>query len=147
MITDSAMSPHCALGLFLICVVFYVGLRPLGDRNYGGVASGFRWLFWLIPLWLLVMLPTADWLSEQRWRRVLALLLLARFDAVGALPAANPWTHPWIYQCLLSWQIRRVAKQFMDNPYQSPAQDDAPRGGTVTSGSRTTGVLRALVCG
>jgi hypothetical protein len=92
-----------ALGLLLIGLVFYAGLRPLGDRNYGGVASGFRWLFWLTPLWLLVLQPAADWLAESRWRQGFALLLLAVSMLSVALPVGNPWTHPWIYQCVLAW--------------------------------------------
>jgi hypothetical protein len=86
------------LGLTLVCLVFYVAFRPLEDRNYGGVASGFRWLFWLIPLWLLVMLPAADWLADRKRRMALGLLLLAASMFSAAVPVTNPWTHPWIYQ-------------------------------------------------
>ncbi len=88
------------LGLWVVCVVFYVGMRPLGDRNYGGVASGFRWLFWLIPLWLMCLVPAADWLAERRWRQVLGLSLLAVSIVSATIPAQNPWTHPWIYRWL-----------------------------------------------
>ena len=37
--------------------------RPQDDRNYGGMTSGFRWMFWFAPLWLLAMLPAADRLA------------------------------------------------------------------------------------
>src|SRR5262249_48506377 len=39
-----------------VCLVFYL-LRPIEDRNYGGVSAGFRWMFWFAPLWLVTMLP------------------------------------------------------------------------------------------
>jgi hypothetical protein len=92
-----------AIGLFTVCVVFYVGLRPLEDRNYGGVASGFRWLFWLTPLWLLVMMPAADELAERRETTVLGFVLLAVSMLSVTLPAANPWSHPWFYHGVLRW--------------------------------------------
>src|SRR6185312_8855113 len=69
-----------ALGLLIasvsaVCLAFYL-MRPLEDRNYGGMNSGFRWVFWFAPLWLVAMLPAADALSTRRWTRGLAYLLL-----------------------------------------------------------------------
>jgi hypothetical protein len=90
------------VGLFVVCVVFYVALRPLEDRNYGGVASGFRWLFWLIPLWLLVLVPAADGMAERRSGRILGFVLLGASMLSAALPASNPWSHPWLYQCVMA---------------------------------------------
>ena len=46
----------------LACLAFYLG-QPQINRNYGGVTSGLRWMFWLAPLWLLTMLPAADALA------------------------------------------------------------------------------------
>ena len=83
--------------LTLVCLTFYVG-RPLADRNYGGVAIGFRWMFWFIPLWLIAMLPAADVLSGHRWGRVLAIVLLAVSVISVSCRPLNPWSHPWIYQ-------------------------------------------------
>lgn len=90
-----------ALVLFGVCVFFYVFLRPQGDRNYAGVCSGFRWLFWLIPIWLMTCVPAVDWLSETRGRRILAITLLFFSVVSVTVPASNPWTHPWIYQWVL----------------------------------------------
>ncbi|MCC9609083.1 hypothetical protein LOC68_07010 [Blastopirellula sp. JC732] len=90
--------------LTIVCVLFYI-FRPLKDRNYGGVCSGFRWLFWLIPLWLVMLRPAADWCAERRWARWLAALLLLISAVSAAYPALNPWVHPWIYryQEYLGW--------------------------------------------
>ena len=83
--------------LSVLCVSFYVG-RPVIDRNYGGVSCGLRWAFWLIPLWLLCLIPTAErWLQTASGRAAaLALLMLSTFSAAYA--SANPWSHPWLFQ-------------------------------------------------
>jgi hypothetical protein len=82
-------------GVSLVCIVFYL-FRPLGERNYGGMTSGFRWVFWLVPLWLLSMLPAVDLLSKRRWTRALALVLMALSVLSASYPTWNPWTNPWI---------------------------------------------------
>ena len=87
-----------------VVIGFYIA-RPLVDRNYGGVTCGPRWLFWLIPLWLLCLLPAADAIAPSRLCRGMALAALA----VGVLSATygsfNPWSHPWIfdYWSYLEW--------------------------------------------
>lgn len=83
--------------LTVVCILFYI-FRPLKDRNYGGVTSGFRWLFWLIPLWLIMLRPAVDWCAERRWARWAATILMAFSAASAAYPALNPWTHPWMYR-------------------------------------------------
>jgi hypothetical protein len=86
------------VSLTIICVVFYIGLRPQSDRNYGGMSNGFRWMFWFAPLWLTTMLPAADWLSRSRGRQALGLTLLAFSVLSASYPTWNPWTHPWLYR-------------------------------------------------
>ncbi len=88
------------LGLMAVCLVFYIGLRPQGDRNYGGWTSGLRWLFWLTPLWLLLLLPAWERIEHSRFGRAVALVLLALSCLSAAYPTWNPWTHPWIYNAL-----------------------------------------------
>ena len=82
-------------GISLICIIFYM-FRPLNQRNYGGMTSGFRWVFWLTPLWLVSMLPAVDILSKRRWTCGLCLVLLAFSVLSASYPTWNPWTHPWI---------------------------------------------------
>lgn len=80
----------------IVCVTFYICfVKPL-DRNYGGMTSGFRWVFWFAPLWLLAMLPVADWLAPKRWGRGLGYVLLAVSVISVSYPIWNPWTHPWL---------------------------------------------------
>ena len=82
-----------------VVIVFYLS-RPQLDRNYGGTSSGFRWVFWLAPLWVAAAVPAADWLSRGRSGRLLALALLGLSVVSVAFPTWSPWTTPWIQQWL-----------------------------------------------
>ena len=88
----------------LVCLVFYL-TRPQLDRNYGGMTSGFRWMFWFAPLWLVAMLPAVDWVARRKWTRAVALGLLALSVLSVCYPTWNPWTHPWMLDWLhyLGW--------------------------------------------
>jgi hypothetical protein len=84
---------------FLLSVVVFA-FYLWKSNNYGGWTSGPRWFFWLIPLWLLAMIPAADRLSRCRWGRGFAYVLLTFSALSAAYPAWNPWRHPWIYNLL-----------------------------------------------
>jgi hypothetical protein len=90
----------------IICLVFYIGLRPQDDRNYGGMTSGLRWAFWLAPLWLVTIIPAADRLARSRFGVSVAIVLLTFSILSASYPTWNPWTHPWIYNWLVwtGWQ-------------------------------------------
>ncbi len=83
------------LACTVICLAFYV-TRPLEDRNYGGTATGFRWVIWFSPLWLYAMLPAADAMAGHRSRRMVAAGLLAISVLTASYPTWNPWTLPWL---------------------------------------------------
>jgi hypothetical protein len=98
--------PWRALAVFiavlsLVCLAFYL-TRPQIDRNYGGMTSGFRWMFWFAPLWLVALLPAADWLSRSRLGRGAGVVLLAASAMSATYPTWNPWTHPWLWNFLTS---------------------------------------------
>ncbi|MEQ8789767.1 MAG: hypothetical protein RIC55_25965 [Pirellulaceae bacterium] len=84
------------LSLTLVVLAFYIA-RPLADRNYGGVTTGLRWMFWFAPLWLICLLPAADLASRHPLFRGTALLLLTLSVVSAMYGAANPWTHPWLF--------------------------------------------------
>ncbi|MFH1269366.1 MAG: hypothetical protein ABIK89_26860 [Planctomycetota bacterium] len=88
----------------LVCLLFYL-TRPQDDRNYGGMTSGFRWMFWFAPLWLVAMLPAVDAVANRKWLRTGALVLLGLSVLSASYPTWNPWTHPWILDWLhyLRW--------------------------------------------
>ncbi|MFM7108124.1 MAG: hypothetical protein ACKOZU_05920, partial [Planctomycetaceae bacterium] len=76
-------------------IAFYLA-RPQADRNYGGMTSGFRWAFWLAPLWVAAAVPAADRLARSRIGRGLGLALLALSVVSVAYPTWSPWTRPWL---------------------------------------------------
>lgn len=89
-----------ALGITLstlVCMVFYLSRTQI-DRNYGGTASGFRWVFWFAPLWSAMTLPVVDWCARRCWSRAVCLLLLAGSVVSVTFPTWNPWTLPWLTQ-------------------------------------------------
>ncbi|MFM8273052.1 MAG: hypothetical protein ACKODX_12060 [Gemmata sp.] len=86
--------------LVLSVVLFCFYLTRTQSYNYGGNTSGPRWLFWLIPLWVLAVPPAADRLARGRVGQLLCAALLG-FSVLSAFyPAWNPWRNPWILQLL-----------------------------------------------
>lgn len=85
------------IAITLIVLAFYL-TRPQMDRNYGGGTCCLRWLIWLTPLWLLNLLPAADWLGKSRGGQAFAIALLAISVFSAHYAADNPWNHPWIYE-------------------------------------------------
>jgi hypothetical protein len=69
-------------------------------RNYGGSTQGLRWLFWLIPFWLILLPPGVEAGEARRWVRWLALLALAVSVFSVGYALRSPWSHPWILDAL-----------------------------------------------
>jgi hypothetical protein len=90
--------PRFFFVLSAVLSVVVVGFYIYQSENYGGWTAGPRWLMWLLPLWLLTMLPAVDALSRRRWGRALAGVLLVLSVLSASYPAWNPWRHPWIYR-------------------------------------------------
>jgi len=88
------------LGVTVVVLAFYILVLDDRKRNYGGWTSGPRWLIWLTPLWLVALLPVADWLARRRWGRVLGYALLAVSVLSVSYPEYSPWRHPWLYNFL-----------------------------------------------
>jgi len=85
--------------LTIVLLAFYTW-NPMA-RNYGGSTQGLRWLFWLIPFWLLLLLPTGVETGQYRgWVRWLSLLALSVSVISAGYALHNPWTHPWILDAL-----------------------------------------------
>ena len=84
--------------LTVVVLAFYATTTKA--RNYGGSTQGLRWLFWLIPFWLL-LLPRGVAAGQHRgWVRKLSLLaLLFSILSVG-YAMRNPWSHPWVQDAL-----------------------------------------------
>ncbi len=79
-----------------VCIAFIL-YKWKTYGNYGGMTSGLRWVFWMAPLWLVVMLPAVDWLAKRAWTRGVALVLLVVSVLSASYPLWNPWSHPWLW--------------------------------------------------
>jgi hypothetical protein len=89
-----------AMTLVVSLVVFAFFLTRTQSYNYGGFTSGPRWLFWLIPLWVLGVVWTADRLAPYRLGRATCVVLLGLSVFSVFYPAINPWRAPWILQLM-----------------------------------------------
>ena len=84
--------------LTVVMVAFYTW-NPKA-RNYGGMTQGLRWLFWLIPLWLLLLPKGVEGGQTSSWARGVMLLALAISVISVGYAMRNPWTHPWMLDAL-----------------------------------------------
>ncbi|MFN8008667.1 MAG: hypothetical protein U0V70_16915 [Terriglobia bacterium] len=86
--------------LTLLMLVFYTFFA--GQRNYGGMSNGLRWLFWLIPFWLFFLPEGLRGCELNRSSRGWALACLL-ISAVSVFYATrNPWSRPWLHEWLFS---------------------------------------------
>jgi hypothetical protein len=84
--------------LTTVLLEFYTG-NPLA-RNYGGSTQGLRWLFWLIPFWLLLLIKGVEWGQGRPALRMLALVALGLSAMSVGYAMRNPWSHPWILDAM-----------------------------------------------
>ena len=92
--------------LTLAMVVFYT----LQTNNYGGNCQGARWLFWLIPFWLLTLPAVVRQVLQVRPYRWLAyLLLVVSLSSVGfalsghkEIGRPGPWSSSWLHLAMRS---------------------------------------------
>jgi hypothetical protein len=89
-----------AMTLVISLTVFAFYLTRTQSYNYGGNTSGPRWLFWLIPLWVIAIPPATDRLARSKSGQLLCAVLLG-FSVLSVFyPAWNPWRNPWILQLM-----------------------------------------------
>ena len=68
---QAVFTPELLGPLTLVVSAVVLGFFVLKTNNYGGNTSGPRWLFWLIPLWVLAVPPAADRLAKSAGGRLL----------------------------------------------------------------------------
>lgn len=86
------------LSLLLSVVVLAFYLTRTENYNYGGNTSGLRWALWLVPFWLVTLIPLVDRLGDRPILRIAAVPLFL-FSAYAAWSRVdNPWRHPWIFE-------------------------------------------------
>jgi hypothetical protein len=103
--TSQQVLAATAFLLTFVCLVFYIGLRGVEDRNYGGVSCCLRWMLWLAPLWLLCLLPACDAVADSALWRKMMIALLGLSVISASYNSMNPWSHPWLfnYWSYLGW--------------------------------------------
>lgn len=79
-------------------------------RNYGGSTQGLRWLFWVIPFWLIVLPSGVAGGQERRWVRGLTLVALFVSVLSVGYAARAPWSHPWILDALEHLNLYRLMR-------------------------------------
>ena len=65
-------------------------------RNYGGSTQGLRWLFWVVPFWLVTLPAGVEAGQDRKGWRVLTLAALAVSVMSVGYALRSPWSHPWV---------------------------------------------------
>ncbi len=97
---ESAMPVLAWLTVVLTAVLLAFYTWNPKARNYGGSTQGLRWLFWLIPFWLLLLPKGVEWGQTRPWFRGVALLALGFSVMSVGYAIRTPWSHPWILDAL-----------------------------------------------
>lgn len=97
------LNPVVRLSLLLTVIVLGFYLTRTANYNYGGGTVGLRWAYWLIPFWLLALVPVVDRFAYCKWFRCGAAILLAISAASAAYGFDNPWRAPWLYHPMKHW--------------------------------------------
>ena len=84
-----------------VVLIFYVVVQSQGNRNYGGMTCGLRWLFWFVPLWTIPVVVAADRFASSTFGKMVCFGLLVVSIFSATYPIWNPWTHPWLYNVLM----------------------------------------------
>ena len=119
----------------VLVVGFY--LTRFDNYNYGGVSCGLRWAVWLIPFWLLALVPIVDATARSTALRWLLTGLLGASVMSAWLPVPNPWQQPWLFRQMEAWKwidyTRKPAELprmlwtwFPSIPDPKPTTDEAP---------------------
>ncbi len=107
-----SLTPVLALGLWgmiagkrlpavnragLLLTIVLLALYTKISSNYGGGTQGPRWLFWVIPFWLIGLAEIADKIFESRLTRYLAYAALGVSVMSVAYALGGPWKSSWLY--------------------------------------------------
>jgi hypothetical protein len=93
---EGGMRPVAVMSLLLTAVMLAFYTWNPKARNYGGSTQGLRWLFWLIPFWLMTLPLGVAGGQSRRWLRGLCLVALAVSVFSVGYALRHPWSHPWV---------------------------------------------------
>lgn len=92
------------VGAVVTAVVFGFYLTRTQNYNYGGNSVALRWMLWLVPLWLIAMIPVFDAWGSRRGFQIFASVLLAASVVTAQLPGSNPWQSTWLLTLMEKWK-------------------------------------------
>ncbi len=92
------------VGAGLTAMVFGFYLTRTQNYNYGGNSVALRWMLWLVPLWLIAMIPVFDAWGSRRGFQILSTCLLAMSIVSASLPGSNPWQSTWLLSLMERWK-------------------------------------------
>lgn len=116
---DRRLSPFLWMGLGLTIAILGFYLSRTQNYNYGGNTAGLRWTFWLIPFWLIAMIPAFDRFASRGWFRGFAAALLAVSVFSATYSLQNPWTSPWLYRLMQRWELIDYSTPSPESPYKT----------------------------
>lgn len=92
------------VGAGLTAVVFGFYLTRTQNYNYGGNSVALRWMLWLVPLWLIAMIPVFDAWGSRRSFQIAASVLLVASVVSAQIPGSNPWQSTWLLTLMEKWK-------------------------------------------
>ncbi len=87
-----------------------LALYTARTHNYGGSTQGLRWLFWIFPLWLILVPPGFESGQDRRALRWFGLALLAISVFTVGYGVRSPWSHPWVLDMIEHLNLYRVTR-------------------------------------
>ena len=92
------------VGAGLTAAVFGFYLTRTQNYNYGGNSVALRWMLWLVPMWLIAMIPVCDAWGSRRGFQIFASSLLTMSVVSASLPGSNPWQSTWLLTLMEKWK-------------------------------------------
>jgi hypothetical protein len=103
-VCHAALRTMIRLGVVMTVLVLGFYMTRFDNYNYGGVSCGLRWALWLIPFWLLAMVPIVEAGARIIGLRWLQFALLGASIVSAWLPVENPWQQPWLFRQMEAWK-------------------------------------------
>ncbi len=99
----TSLSLAIGIGTLLTLVIFGFYLSRTQNYNYGGNTAGLRWLMWLIPFWIIAMIPLFDDFANRLSFRIVATILIGASIFSAAYSYTTPWRPPWLFALMQEW--------------------------------------------
>lgn len=104
LLKNTALRTMIRTGALMSAIVIAFYMTRFDNYNYGGVSCALRWALWLIPFWLLAMVPVVDAAVRIAPLRWLQFALLGVSMVSAWLPIENPWQQPWLFRRMEAWK-------------------------------------------